>query len=312
MKSLTSDVQDSSNLCSRMHGTYLYHISIDQSSALVLESATRQGCGSSLLPNGMTLLLFPPQRLAQKGASMTTRRNDSEPSPPATDLLPYIESLRKLGRRDLDALERVGVPRRPMLALLVFTALTELDRTKHAIKPMRASAAELKRLAARLETLAGDVENVIGSADTKAAFWMFALGHTLYIPPSKDVTWESEGAIGRLPDRLHAAARRFRDEAKQLARGLRGYGRKDSQGRIGYVLFTVWLFRLRNGAQVSDGPDCLEIVARLLTDAFEVVGTKRCFTTDGLRKIWKRRIASRMEECGPPPRNAVPARLLFE
>jgi len=251
---------------------------------------------------------------------MAARPDNSSSSPNAPDLLPYIESLEKkiakMGRHDLDALARAGVPRQAMLRLLAVRAGSAGDRMPGLIKPMRARTVELKRLASQLEALARDVERAIDAPEMRIRFWAYNLGHSFYIEPTEGLTWKSEAGVPLLPSDMRALAQRFRGEVKQFTKALRAYGRKDSQGHIGFVLFQIWLCRLRHGAQVSDGPDCLDKVARLLTDAFEAAGRNKygqpatqrpeqanpkepprdkCFTADGLRQIWKRGIGKRLQ-----------------
>lgn len=64
---------------------------------------------------------------------------------------------------------------------------------------------------------------------------------------------------------------------------------------IVWVLVGCWTFRVRTGraqhlvrqrGRLRPRMDCLEELARLLTDAFEAAGKDRTFSADGLRKTF--------------------------
>lgn len=207
---------------------------------------------------------------------------------------PRLKIQRKVRSDDLTMLERAGVPRESMLQLLALTV--DMTATGTWAELMRNKKDELLSIAGRLETLQPDVDRALRDPSMRLPLWVYIMGRgmALGMKEPKAFTFnDSFIGIFTLPITIRFVARTFRDEAKKFGRFLRRYGRAGSQAGIGLLLMRVYLFRLlKQGAghnlTPQRGPDHLNVLAFLLTDAFEAVGLNKSFSADGLRQVWKR------------------------
>jgi len=221
------------------------------------------------------------------------------------------------GDHDLRTLEKIGVPRATILGLLALTA----SRTDGMIQIMRNRRGKLKSLAARMESFSSDLDKALCDPFMRMSFWLYyeGCGSLLGMKEPKAWTWKGADPGAFLgPSSMSALAKIFRGEAKKFSLFLRRHGRADSQHRVGLLLLRVYQLRLRHEGDEcragryfvkltpKRGPDCLDALARLLTDALEAAGVNKSgkrrgasrpdakprpdeyFSAEGLSQVWKR------------------------
>ena len=217
---------------------------------------------------------------------------------------------KRLGKANIDLhrLERAGVPREKLLHLLAVTVDQAEDRSWPEL--IRDRKEKLLSIARRLERLQPEVDRALKDPTIRLPFWAYTVGHggLLGMKEPKALTFnDAFVGIFTLPVTMRFTAQAFRDEAKKFTWLLRRFGRADSQADIALFLLQIYRFRvLKDRLAPKHGPDCLDELARLLTDAFAVAGRGKygrppvavsggnkkrpdeCFSADGLRQVWKR------------------------
>ncbi|HEV2304640.1 MAG TPA: hypothetical protein VGR93_03915 [Candidatus Acidoferrales bacterium] len=226
------------------------------------------------------------------------------------------QKIAKKGAHDLKRLERAGVPREISLELLALTAA----RDDAMIQVMRRRRDKLKSLAGRMERIGHDLQEAVNDPLMRMAFWVYyeAFGAILGMKEPKSWTWKDADPGAFLgPSTMRVFAKMFREEAKKFSIFLRRYGRADSRQGVGLLLLRVYLLRIRREGDnlragrrfvkltPKRGPDQLDAVARLLTDAFEAAGVNKSgaprsasghvakqpneyFSAEGLSQVWRR------------------------
>lgn len=189
----------------------------------------------------------------------------------------------KKGEHDLKTLECAGVPRDVTLEFLALTA----TRDNAMIQVMRNRRDKLKSLAGRMEKLGRDLQDAVDDPLMRMSFWVYreAFGALLGMKQPKAWTWKQADPGAFLgPSTMRVFAKMFREEAKKFSKFLRRYGRADSRQIVALLLLRIYLLRVtREGDKLragrpfvkltpKRGPDHLDAIARLLTDAFEVAG----------------------------------------
>jgi hypothetical protein len=223
----------------------------------------------------------------------------------------------KRGEYDVGVLEKAGVPSDTILELLALTA-THDDAM---LQLMRNRRDKLKSLAKRMEKIGHTLQEAVNDPLMRMSFWVYyeAFGGTLGMKEPEAWTWNDADPGAFLgPSTMRVFAKMFRAEAKKFSIFLRRYGRADSQQRVGFLLLRVYLFRVtREGDELragrpfvkltpKRGPDHLDGLARLLTDAFEAAGVAKSvacrsasrhaakrrpegyFSAEGLSQVWRR------------------------
>jgi len=223
-------------------------------------------------------------------------------------LLDEIErKIEARGKYDLDALARAGWDRRSVLRLLAVVANEDEALLDH----MRRRHAALKSFARRLRTLSVDAKRILKDPLSKVQGWAWLHGHLGVIGAPVPIVWNDVVGLFTVPSGMDWWAKQLNSEAKTFGRYLRAFGRVDS----GVVLFLVrcWMFDMKvkkSKARVHFQLDHLDVLARLVTDAFESVGKHKKankVSADGLRQIFKRhgrrmiRLWLKFSEPPPPP-----------
>jgi hypothetical protein len=258
----------------------------------------------------------------ERGMANTKNHQDPEYVEWRNELDCLKQKIAKRGDHDLRTFEEIGVPRATMLELLALTA----SRTGGMIQIMRNRRGKLKSLAARMESLSSNLDEALCDPLMRMPFWVYyeGCGSLLAMKEPKAWTWKDADPSAFLgPSSMRALAKMFQREARKFSLFLRKYGRADSQQRVGLLLLRVYQLRLMHeGDELGAGrhfvkltprrgPDHLDALARLLTDAFEAAGVNKSgkprrasrpdarprpdeyFSAEGLSQVWKR-IAYRM------------------
>lgn len=221
------------------------------------------------------------------------------------------------GGHDLGTLQKAGVPRAEVLEFLALTTRS------HGVLLglMRSKRNRLRTLAARMDGFEQDLNDALRDPFMRMACWLYyeGFGSILGMEKPKAWTWgEADVSAFMVPSGMRVLARAFREEAKRFSRFLRKYGRADSQLAVAFLLLRVYMFRVTHEGEESRagrrfvkltprrGPDHLDALARLLTDAFEAAGlnkygkaraasrlnarrrSDKYFSAEGLSQVWKR------------------------
>jgi hypothetical protein len=185
------------------------------------------------------------------------------------------ENVRRVGRRDLDVLARVGADRKSMVTLL---ALAATEDRKWLVRLMRQRQSALKSMSRRMDLLAKEAKERINDPMSVVQFWAFMNGgNALGMQFPK--TMADDPRVEFVVAGMGAMAEILGEQAKRFGLYLRTWGKTD----IGVALLLA-RYRMFNPKMSH-----LEELARLLTDAFEAVGRQKCFSADGLRKTYARR-----------------------
>ena len=209
------------------------------------------------------------------------------------------------GKYDLDVLARVGWDRESILKLLALAA----NENEGGLDQMRRRHEALKSFARRLRTLSVDAKWILKDPLSKVQGWAWLHGHLGVIGMPKPMVWNDVVGLFTVPTGMKWWAEQLDREAKLFGRYLRAFGRVDS----GVVLLLVrcWMFDKKikkSKASIHFQLDHLDVLARLLTDAFECVGKNKKagkFSADGLRQIFnrhgRRTILLWLKFSDPPP-----------
>jgi hypothetical protein len=181
----------------------------------------------------------------------------------------------RVGRRDLDVLARVGADRKSMVTLL---ALAATEDRKWLLKLMRQRQAALKSMSKRMNLLANDAKERINDPMSVVQFWVFMNGGSALGMAFPRTMADDPGAEFIVAG-MRTMAKILGEQATRFGKYLSAWGKTD----IGVALLLA-RYRMFNPKMSH-----LEELARLLTDAFEAAGKKKCFSADGLRKTYKRR-----------------------
>jgi hypothetical protein len=204
-------------------------------------------------------------------------------------------------KRDLDVLDKAGVPRDRMLLSLAATVDKLKNGSGDLAELARDTRDELRSRAKQMDAFARKLDKALDDPSLKVQFWTYVVGYgallgmKLPAPP----LWRNVAGVPLVPAGLHVLAEQFRKEARLLGRLLREFARKDAQAPVAFLLMWVYIFRRRRDPKA--GLDHLDVLARLLTDAIEVAGINKYgrprgqsperdnyFTEVGLRKVWER------------------------
>jgi len=195
--------------------------------------------------------------------------------------------------RDLQRLAAAGIDRETLLRLLALAAVSDAS---WELAQMRRSQAALKSLSERLRTMAHDTESVVNSPLSVLRFWHnltgAGMGRGLEGPKTLS---EADPGVSFIVTGMTALAEKLKRESENFGLYLRRFGQADT--RVVLLLARCWMFRikapdgaclLKKGQRVRLSMDCLDELANLLTDAFEVAGKTKVFSADGLRMTFKR------------------------
>jgi len=185
------------------------------------------------------------------------------------------ESIRRVGRRDLDVLARAGADRESMVTLL---ALAATEDRKWLLKLMRQRQSALKSTSRRMDLLAKKAKERINDPMSVVQFWAFMNGGIALGMEFPKTMADDPGAEFVVAG-MRAMSKILGEEARRFGLYLRAWGKTD----IGVALLMA-RYRMFNPNMSH-----LEELARLLTDAFEAVGKQKYFSADGLRKTYARR-----------------------
>lgn len=203
----------------------------------------------------------------------------------------------RTGRRDLDILARAGADRRSMVTLL---ALAATEDRKWLLRLMRQRQSALQSMSKRMDRLAREAKERIDDPMSVVQFWAFMNGGNA-LGMSFPKTMADDPGAEFIVSGMRTMAKILREQATKFGQYLRAWGKTD----IGVALLLV-RYRMFN-PQLNH----LEELARLLTDAFDAAGKKKCFSADGLRKTYMRRgrrlLAMWVKFNTPPSRTAAPA-----
>lgn len=186
--------------------------------------------------------------------------------------------INKSSSRDLDVLIRAGADRKKLIRLLALTASE--DGSEHWKKLIRQRRNALRSLARRMETLSAEARKQAADITFRAQFHFYCFEKGAVLGMKEPTPLREVPGVSFTISGMRALARMYRDEAKQMTQLLRHYGQTDS-GLV-HLLLCVYLW-------TRDSTDRrYEVLARLLTDAFEAAGKRDEFSADQLRKIWNR------------------------
>lgn len=209
------------------------------------------------------------------------------------------ETVYRVGRRDLDALARVGADRKSMVTLLALAAIEDRESLSRL---MRQRQTALRSISRRMNRLAKEAKDRINDPMSIVQFWAFMNGGSALGMPFPKAMSEDPGAEFMVAG-MRAMAKILGEQATKFGQYLRAWGKTD----IGVALLLA-RYRMFNPKMSQ-----LEELARLLTDAFEAAGKQKCFSADGLRKTYKRRgrrlLAIWMRFNTPVPPTPVPVPL---
>lgn len=208
------------------------------------------------------------------------------------EILKIERAVAKNGSRDLDVLVKAGVDREVLLKLLAVAANGNHGPMK---KLMRTRRDALRSLSKRLDALADEAEKLADDPLSVVQFWAHLEGGwgVLGMKPPKPMS--DDPCLPLVFTGMRVFAKKVRRQATLFSNYLRAYSRRDKG--VVLLLIHVWMSRptqmgIKKSAtgHVRFHLDCLEELARLLTDAFEAAGKqgKSRFSADGLRQIFKR------------------------
>jgi hypothetical protein len=204
--------------------------------------------------------------------------------------------------RDLNTLEKTGVPREEMLRLLAVTVDMLKNNSNDWAEMMRYMRDKLRSLAKQMDALALEVDKVLDNPFCKLQWWAYLVGcgSLLGMKPPSLKPWRDDPGVFLIPGGLGALSRLFQREADKFGQFLREFARKDAQMPVALLLVSVLAMRWKQG--LVQKPDHLPELANLLTDAIEVAEINKYgrprrgsaekdnyFTPDALEKVWKRR-----------------------
>jgi hypothetical protein len=213
------------------------------------------------------------------------------------------------GRYDLEALARAGWDREAVLRLLALAA----DENDDLLKQMRTRRAALESFARRLRTLSLDAKRILKDPLSKVQGWAWLHRHLHVVGMPESTVWNDVVGLFTVPIGMRWWAEQLDDEAKLFGRYLRAFGRVDS----GVVLLLVrcWMFDKKikkSKSRIHFQLEHFDVLARLLTDAFECVGKHKeatKFSADGLRQLFNRHgrrtilLWLKFSEPPPPPQS---------
>jgi hypothetical protein len=181
-------------------------------------------------------------------------------------------------QRDLRTLVTAGASEARVLELLSF-AVTEWGSWR---KPLRRKKSELESLAIQLETVAKHAQRISLDPSSYGDSWLAALG----IGKWEDVKAASERSPTWLFEAMRAYAKCWRDTAKEFGILLRTHPPEERRQMIDCLLLEVW----RSTGKYHD-----KEVARLLSNAFEAVGSNKSFTIDQIKKHRQKHVVPRIK-----------------
>jgi hypothetical protein len=201
------------------------------------------------------------------------------------------------GHADLEKLATAGINRKALRRLLAVTAesATLQGHDSELLGLMRTKHRELKSLSQRVETITRETKRTVGSALSTVGFWVDHDGGGMALGMTEPELMTADLDVALAVCAMPVLAQRLKKEAYRFGRYLRALTRTDT----GIVLLLVrcWIFRVTAGGaahlvrregRFRPRMDCLEELARLLTDTFEAAGKDRTFSADGLRKTFRR------------------------
>jgi hypothetical protein len=202
--------------------------------------------------------------------------------------------IQRKGSLDLKRCSSAGMLQDQLLVLLASAALTPKECIEAILHKARERQASLKSLAPRVKTIARTATTILEQPSSCADWWFCFHGGGLSIgrrPPSgpSNIANVSQALI-----LMKALSEMLDNEQRRFGQYLRGVGRVDPG--VVQLLVNCWIYcSVRRNRAGERKPlrfqlDCLDGLARLLTDAFECTGKNTQFTAASLQQVFKRHV----------------------